>query len=333
MNSNLHNPANLVSVIVSAYNAEVHIAETLESLLSQTYDLIEIIVINDGSTDNTLQVLKSFKDSGIIVLNQNNQGQDAALNNGFKVSRGRYIKFMDSDDLLNVDMIEIQVNTLKDSDDYVAYGMWARFYQNEPNKADFSPLEYWKDMQPVDFLTARPKGIMLQCGIMLVPRKLIYKSGLWDERLILFNDTEFFNRVILSSKGVLFSDGAKLFYRSGQPNSISVQQSRRFYESTYMATCLIANQLLAVEDSVRVRNLVSNMFFYRLVNMYPRYPDLCYKHEEKIKYYGCFSYEPEGGIPYQLLTRLIGWKLAKRLKEGLYVFGFNHLAFKRSLYN
>ena len=132
----------------------------------------------------------------MIVLSQENQGQDAALNKGYAHAKGEYIKFMDSDDLLNPEMIEIQVKTLNGSHDYIAYGEWARFYEDQPELADFTPLDYWQDMKPLDFLTARPEGVMLQCGIMLIPRAIIEKAGLWDERLILFNDTEFFTQGI-----------------------------------------------------------------------------------------------------------------------------------------
>ena len=164
-----------VSIIISAYNAEKYIGQTIDSVLAQTYDNIEVIVVNDGSKDNTISILKSYSDK-INIVNQENKGQDAALNNGFKHCKGDYIKFMDSDDLINPEMIEIQMQTLLNTaDEYIAYGEWSRFYKDDITTADFTVLDYWKDMAPVDFLTARPDGVMLQCGIMLMPRKIIEK--------------------------------------------------------------------------------------------------------------------------------------------------------------
>jgi glycosyltransferase involved in cell wall biosynthesis len=95
----------LVSIIISAFNAERYIGSTLDSVLQQTYLKTEIIVVNDGSSDNTLAIAENYKSRGVKVISQENKGQDAALNLGFIHSKGEYIKFMDSDDLINQEMI------------------------------------------------------------------------------------------------------------------------------------------------------------------------------------------------------------------------------------
>lgn len=312
----------LVSIIISAYNAEKYIQQTLDSVLKQTWTNLEIIVVNDGSTDDTLAIARAYENKAVKIVTQENKGQDAALNNGYKHSTGAYIKFMDSDDLVNPEMIELQMKAVEGTEDYVAYGEWARFYDGKPELADFTKLDYWKDTQPIDFLTARPEGVMLQCGIMLVPRKLIELAGLWDERLILYNDTEFFNRVLLESKGVKFSEGARLYYRSGESGSISAQRSRKFFESTFLATNLVADQLLAVEDSFRVRKLVSNMYLNLYYQLYPRFPDLGAAHKERIAFYGAGTEKPDGGFVFKILTTTVGWKMAKRIQLFFYKLGY-----------
>ena len=311
----------LVSIVISAYNAEKYLAKTLDSVLKQSWKDLEIIVVNDGSTDDTLTILQSYGHQ-IKVITQENKGQDAALNEGFRQSKGAYIKFMDSDDLINPEMIKKQVEVLNGTDQHVAYGEWARFYNNQPELAPFTKLDYWRDMEPLDFLTSRPDGVMLQCGIMLVPRALIERAGLWDERLILFNDTEFFNRVLLLSKGVRFSEGAKLYYRSAQSGSISAQVSRRFFESTFLATNLIATQLLAVEDSYRIRNLISNTFLNQYYRMYPNFPDLILAHEKKIQFYGPGTVKPDGGTVFKIIKSISGWKIASRIQAFFYIWGY-----------
>jgi glycosyltransferase involved in cell wall biosynthesis len=312
----------LVSIIISAWNAEQYLGQTLESLLNQTWPNLEIIVVNDGSTDNTLQVAKSFAARGVKAISQNNKGQDAALNLGYKHSNGDYIKFMDSDDLLNPEMIETQMQTLNGSQEHIAYGEWARFYNNKPELADFTPLDYWRDGEPVDFLTARPEGVMLQCGIMLIPRPIIEKAGLWDERLILFNDTEFFTRAFLCSKGIKFSKGARLYYRSAISSSITAGRTRRFYESTFLATGLIAKQMLAVEDSPRVRNLIANTYLIQYYKMYPEFPDLVTAHEKQLALYGPGTLQPDGGKVFKLLNAIAGWKTARRIQSFFYKAGY-----------
>jgi glycosyltransferase involved in cell wall biosynthesis len=313
-----------VSIIISAFNAEKYIQETLNSVFSQTWKNLEIIVVNDGSTDNTLSILETYSDK-IKIISQENKGQDAALNNGYKNSSGDYIKFMDSDDLINPEMIERQMKVLEGSDDYVAYGEWARFYNDRPALADFTRLDYWKDASPLDFLTARPERVMLQCGIMLIPRAILEKSGLWDERLILFNDTEFYTRVLLASKAIRFTEGSRLYYRSGMTGSISAGRARKFYESTFLATCLLGERLVAAEDSYRVRNLVSNTFLMQYYHMYPKFPDLQKKHEDMISYYGHGTMGVDGGRVFKLLCTWFGWKFAKRVQYFFYTLGYLNL--------
>jgi hypothetical protein len=162
---------------------------------------------------------------------------------------------------------------------------------------------------------------MLQCGILLVPRALIEKAGLWDERLILYNDTEFFTRVILASEGVRFTPGARLYYRSGLTNSVSVQLSRKYFESTFLATCLIGKLMIREEDSYRVRNLISNMFLNRYYAMFPNFRDLGTKHLQMAAEYGCATAKPEGGLAFRLISFCFGWKNAKLVQYYAYKWG------------
>lgn len=312
----------VVSIIVSAYNAGKFIRDTIQSVLNQTFIDFELIIVNDGSTDNTLQQVSQFNDPRIQVITQSNKGQDAALNRGYQDSSGDYIKFLDADDLISPEMIGLQVECLQNFPDCIAYSEWARFYNNQPELADFTKLDYWQDQSPVDFLTARPEGVMLQCGSILLPRSVINRCGLWDERLVLFNDTEFFTRAILASKGVRFTPGARLYYRSGQAQSISVQKSRKFYESTYLASCLIGENLLAAEDSKRVRTLVANLFLDRYYGMYPNFSDLGKLHVQKVKEFGYATSRPAGGRMFQLLSSFFGWKSAKILQWVSYKLGY-----------
>ena len=98
-----------VSVIIPVYNTEEYIGETLNSIINQTLRDIEIIVINDGSTDNSLQIINEYaqRDSRIIVFTQANQGQSIARNKGFDYASGIYIYFMDSDDILELNALEL----------------------------------------------------------------------------------------------------------------------------------------------------------------------------------------------------------------------------------
>jgi glycosyltransferase involved in cell wall biosynthesis len=101
----------LVSVIIPAYNAEKFIARTLESVLSQTYKHIEVLVVNDGSTDRTVEIVEAFaqKDRRLRILHQPNLGATAARNCGIKSSKGEYIAPIDADDIWHKEKIQAQV--------------------------------------------------------------------------------------------------------------------------------------------------------------------------------------------------------------------------------
>ncbi len=122
----------LVSILSPCYNGEKYLKAFLDSVLCQTYDNIELIVINDGSTDQTEKILESYKEKfeeaeyRYIVLNQENAGQAAAINKGLKVFSGEYLTWVDSDDVLLETNIEEKVNFLENNSTFgfvLAQGM------------------------------------------------------------------------------------------------------------------------------------------------------------------------------------------------------------------
>ena len=102
-----------ISVIIAAYNSEEFVVETIESILNQTIDDFEIIAVNDGSTDNTLQILNGYaeKYENFLVIDKENGGPASARNLGIDIARGDYIFFFDADDILEFDALEELYNT------------------------------------------------------------------------------------------------------------------------------------------------------------------------------------------------------------------------------
>lgn len=105
----------LISVIVPIYNVEDKINRCINSLIKQTYTNIEIILIDDGSTDNSSKICDSYKnkDSRVMVIHKENQGVSSARNDGIKISRGKFITFVDSDDYVEDNFIEVMYNNIK----------------------------------------------------------------------------------------------------------------------------------------------------------------------------------------------------------------------------
>lgn len=105
------------SLIIPAYNVEKYIKKCLDSVLNQTYNNYEIIIVNDGSTDNTSKILESYKSNKKIkIINQENKGLSNARNTGVSNAKGDYILFIDSDDFIEKELLEILNKTIKDED-------------------------------------------------------------------------------------------------------------------------------------------------------------------------------------------------------------------------
>ncbi len=107
-----------ISIIVPAYNVQDYIEKCINSILNQTYKNIEVIVVNDGSTDNTFDIINSFakKDDRIKIINQENQGLSESRNNAMKMIKSEYVMFVDADDWIDKDTCEVAVNEIGDAD-------------------------------------------------------------------------------------------------------------------------------------------------------------------------------------------------------------------------
>lgn len=115
----------LISVIVPVYNVEAYVSKCIQSLIDQTYKNIEIILINDGSTDESKNICSNFAEhfSNVNLFNTVNQGQSAARNIGLKHAKGEYIGFVDSDDYIEHDFYESLINAIESTDSSVASGL------------------------------------------------------------------------------------------------------------------------------------------------------------------------------------------------------------------
>jgi len=129
----------LVSIITPLYNGEKYIAETIESVISQTYTNWEMIIINDGSTDSSVSVVEKYLgDSRICLSQQENMGSAVARNNGIRQAQGQYIALLDSDDLWETHFLDSQINFLKEKNATLVYSSYKRI--NEQSEEILTPL-------------------------------------------------------------------------------------------------------------------------------------------------------------------------------------------------
>ena len=317
--------SSLVSILIPAYNAAPYIAETLDSALAQTWYNIEIIVVDDGSRDDTLAIAKTYESKRVKVISQKNKGASTARNRALKAAQGDFIQYLDADDLLAPDKIErqLKLSEFDRNSDYVASAEWARFFQN-PSEAVFTPQTLWTDMSPIDWLIAAwEKNLMMHPAAWLVPRNISDSAGMWNENVSLNDDGEYFCRVILASQGVKFCTDAKSYYRSGISGSLSGSKSRKAWESAFLSAELCTNNLLSVENSDRTRYACACYWQCFVFMAYPQAQDLIQNAEKNVRSLGGCDLKPEGGIMFKVMREVLGWKIAMQLQNLYYRYRYN----------
>jgi glycosyltransferase involved in cell wall biosynthesis len=308
-------PNPLVSICMPAYNADKYITAAINSVIDQSYQNWELIIVNDGSTDQTSGELEKITDSRIKIYNQANKGQCAAANAAFGFSKGDLIKFMDADDLISPDFISEQVKCLNGKHDTIALSAWGRFYNDDLTTFKLNKDRIKHDCKPIDWLVASINNAMMQCARWLIPRSVLNQSGLWDETLSLINDFEFFIRVLLHSEQICYTPNAVLYYRSGIENSLSGLKSGKGIESAYNSINNGTEYMLRYENSIRVKNVVANSLQNFIYTFYPHRPDLMRKAEVKVVLLGGSNLKYPAGGCTKMLQNIIGWKLTVRLKS------------------
>jgi len=168
--------SDLVSIVIPVYNSEKYLEECLNSVISQTYGNIEIIVVDDGSTDSSLEIMNKYSDK-IVVLSQKNNGLASALNLGISKMQGIWFKWFSPDDVMYPYAIETLVNVAKKYSDTIVYSNWEIIGENgnklrnfyESNYNDLSNFEYnirLLDGQQVNVNTALiPSSLFKKCSI------------------------------------------------------------------------------------------------------------------------------------------------------------------------
>jgi glycosyltransferase involved in cell wall biosynthesis len=266
----------LVSIIIPCYNAEEFVSQAIAGALNQTFTNIELIIINDGSTDNSENEILSFRDSRIRYFKQSNKGQAAVLNFGISEAKGNYIKFFDADDVMHPEHVEKMVKRLEGNDHSIAFCEWGAFENADFSSAKFSPLSNWKDMLPLDWLKIELKQYcdMLAGWRWLIPRILVEKAGGWDERLTLNNDFEFSIRLLLKADKMLFAEGAKMYYRWATPHAVSRKKTEKAFRDALLSTYLGCACLLDSENSEEIKTICRQRYEMWLTRIPEEYAEL-----------------------------------------------------------
>lgn len=216
----------LVSIIVPIYNVDKYLEECIESLKNQTYKNLEIILINDGSTDNSEQICRKEEkqDNRIVFINKNNGGSASAKNVGLKIAKGDYITFIDSDDFIEPDMIEYMVNTIKKYNSDIIQCSFTNLYKNTEKFKQDKIIE--QKIGSKDFF----KLFLIKWDSSLFWNKLFKREVIEN---IFFKegrciDDEFFTyKCVINSKSIVTSNKIVYNYRMRKSGVMKSESSQK----------------------------------------------------------------------------------------------------------
>lgn len=307
----------LVSILIPAFNAQEWIAATLRSALGQTWRRREIVVVDDGSTDATLDIAQRFSSKEVLVLTQPNQGAAAARNKALSVCQGDYVQWLDADDLLAEDKIAKQLEQLPmcKSTRTLLSSSWGRF-MHRPAAARFVPTALWSDLTPVEWLTrSMGENIFMPPATWLASRQLTQAAGPWDQNLCFDDDGEFFCRVLLLSDGVKFVPDARVFYRMSGAGAVShIGKSRQKMDAHMRSMELHVGYVRSLDDSDSVRAACLRYLQSGLRTFYPERPDLVARARQCASQLGGELQVPPLSWKYSWIGMLLGRSTAKRVQ-------------------
>ena len=196
--------APLVSVIMPTYNAEKTIGRAVDSVLNQTYENTELIIVNDGSTDGTIDVVGQYNDSRIMLVNQANTGLPGARNTGLRNVKGDYVVFIDSDDWYESDYVESLISSIRGTQSQlVVCGMIAHKHSSTSRSASFD-VTYDSFFENADFLSKFESGIMNSVCNKLYKTTILKEQGLKFKKISIVEDLDFNLRYLDCIKKVCF---------------------------------------------------------------------------------------------------------------------------------
>lgn len=273
-----------VTVLMSAYNGEKYLREAIDSILNQTFKDFEFLIINDGSTDRTAEILQSYQDPRIkIINNEKNMGLTKSLNKGLKIARGKYIARMDADDVSIPDRLKKEVEFLDSHQNYAAVGTFVKILNEDSEVIQImeGPIE---DSQIREFF--KRDNCIVHGSAMI--RKICFSDvGLYDESMVRSQDYELWLR--LSRKYHLANIPEYLYMLRKQKESIEAKY--KLEQKVFVVLAIVKENILDVERATRMfidllvknnlvsryKSLTSLFLFIKLITFNTIGPSILYR--------------------------------------------------------
>lgn len=297
----------MLSVVVPVYNVEEYIYECIESILNQDIDGVEIIVINDGSTDNSLKIVKSFNDERIRIIDKENGGLSSARNVGLKEAVGEYVIFIDSDDYLKDKSVLAEMYNLakKNNSDIVAGNFYKKFSESKVELIKFPFDEYNnKTISGKEFLL---KYLKEKCYSAIVCKNMFKLEFLKKEKLCfiegIYHEDELFTPLAFkNAEKVTIYNNDFYVYRQRAGSIMSSASMNKRVEDIFYISGVLLNEFQNIEEGE-----LRALFFQYIAEMI-----LNYSYKNRLKY-----------IPKTIKRKLLRTNYNKKIKFRIILFNFN----------
>lgn len=280
----LSNP--LVSIIMSVYNDEKYLSKSIESILNQTYTNIEFIIINDGSRDDSLDIIKKYYniDDRIVLIDQKNIGLTKSLNKAIKLSNGKYIARQDSDDISVLNRFEKQIKFMEDNPNYALVGTNIIKIDKDDKQLEVNKTQYnYKDI--VDTFKTRN---CIAHGSVMINKELLKNELFYDENFKYAQDFRLWAKIAKNYKIANLEE--PLYKLRIHNDSISKQKIEQ--QSVYAAVVayefdynvIVSNINLEIKNNI---NLQKKIGIILLMNFQPH---IAIKYFNKLDIYYWISF-------------------------------------------
>lgn len=333
----------MVSIIVPVYNAEENLRHCLNSILKQTYSNLEIILINDGSTDNSGEICDEFakKDDRMIVIHQNNAGPSIARNNGIDIAKGEFIQFVDADDLLKIDMTERLVNSMKQDIQLVICG-YQSVNENHHIIQQFTP-HVTGTLQKSEFLDSfssfYKQIIIPSIWNKLYIRELIKFNKInFNEDLKLGEDLLFNLKYFKSCLKINLINDVLYSYKVENDQSLSQNYKEDFFNNQCfleqkVKEFLIDEKAYTDHNKYTLQLINANSLINSFDNLFHKNSHLTKDQKMKeISYITKSRFAAEAHFQTNVQTRLIGFFTKHQLNNFIYMFFNTKNKLKNKMY-
>ncbi|UKM64640.1 glycosyltransferase family 2 protein [Flavobacteriaceae bacterium GSB9] len=207
------------SVVIPLYNKEKYIVATLKSVINQTFQNFEVIVVNDGSTDDSLKLVNSFNDKRITILQQKNTGLSSARNVGIKQAKARYIAFLDADDLWAYDFLETMQLLICKNKNYGVFSCPTKIFFNDKS-LNLKPSPYKEEAVNLISNYFKFKKNLFGFSSVVIKKQIFDEIGYFKTN-INFGEEEDFNIRCFKKKDLVFYGIPKAYYRKGTSGQLT----------------------------------------------------------------------------------------------------------------